>query len=341
MNSKSKSDLRYLRNRKILSVVSILFVIILVSSVFVYMVNGVSAFETRPTNIVSNEIKLKNPILIALHNKAICVVNNEAELKSAVVTATGATIIALDGDISLTESFIVPANKDITLTSNTEMGSYKLIGADGVNTVFVEGSGVLRLEDIIITHPTGISGRGVEVYFGGTLIMTGGMVCNNIDWGGVLNCGSFSMYGGEISGNTAVGSGGGVYNNGYDFSMYSGKISNNTAVGSGGGVYNLNGKVHLYDGVISGNNAKVGGGVDIFYGSFYMSGGLISGNIAKDKGGGVYNYYYSVFSLSGSGEISNNTAPLGDGVCNDGDFKRNGGEISGNTVYYSDGAISW
>jgi hypothetical protein len=320
MNSKSKSDLRYLCNRKILSVVSILFAIILVFSALVYMFNDVSSFETEaPINIVSNEVELKN----------------------AVDTATGSATITLDRDISLTEAFIVPANKDITLTSNTENGFYKLIGADGANTVFVEGSGVLRLEDVMVTHPTGISGRGIEVYFGGTLIMTGGMVCNNIASGGVLNCGSFSMYGGEISGNTAIGSGGGVYNNGYDFSMYGGKISNNTASGSGGGVYNWNGKVRLYDGVIYGNNAKIGGGVNIFYGSFYMSGGVISSNSAGDKGGGVYNYYYSVFSLSGSGEISNNKAPLGDGICNDGNFNRVGGEISGNTVYLSDGALGW
>jgi hypothetical protein len=103
-------------------------------------------------------------------------------------------------------------------------------------------------------------------------------------------------------------------------------------------VYNYNGKVSLCDGVISGTNANVGGGVYNHYGgsfiapSFIMSGGTLSGNTAEDKGGGVYNYYLSVFSLCG-GVISNNTAPLGSGVCNDGTFSRQGGVISYNTVY--------
>jgi hypothetical protein len=66
-----------------------------------------------------------------------------------------------------------------------------------------------------------------------------------------------------------------------------------------------------------------------------MSGGSIFNNIAEDKGGGVYNKHYSVFDLYGSGVISNNTAHLGGGVCNDGDFNRSGGVISDNTVYSS------
>jgi len=64
---------------------------------------------------------------------------------------------------------------------------------------------------------------------------------------------------------------------------------------------------------------------------------VISDNVASDKGGGVYNYFmWSVFSLSG-GVISDNTAILGGGVCNDDKFNMSGGAISGNTANYGGG----
>jgi len=61
----------------------------------------------------------------------------------------------------------------------------------------------------------------------------------------------------------------------------------------------------------------------------------VSGNSAEDKGGGVYNHFWSVFKLSG-GVISNNVAPLGSGVCNDGDFQMQGGSITNDTIYSND-----
>jgi hypothetical protein len=320
-------------HKKLLIISSLLLVILLLTSAFVYKltING-DKTSLRGAVHVGNEKKLRTTI------------NN--------TPSNTPTIIALDSDISLSGSALeIPADKDITLVSDKRDGFWKLIGAANQPTIHVNGK--LTIEGIIVTHNDGVSGRGVTVNFGGTLIMSDGAICNNTitmfddytfwEWqgGGVWNCGSFSMYGGEISNNTVPSDGGGVANNGYDFTMYGGKISNNTASSYGGGVFNNNGQISLCDGVISDNTAKVGGGAYIHYGSFVMSGGEISGNAAEDKGGGVYNYYYSRFSLSGSGEISNNTAPLGDGVCNDGDFNRNGGVLSGNTVYYSDGALSW
>jgi parallel beta-helix repeat protein/predicted outer membrane repeat protein len=75
----------------------------------------------------------------------------------------------------------------------------------------------------------------------------------------VDSSGTFTMSGGEISGNTASYYGGGVYVSG-TFTMSGGEISGNTASStSGGGVY--------------------------VYGTFTMSGGEISGNTASGSGG--------------------------------------------------------
>jgi len=184
-----------------------------------------------------------------------------------------------------------------------------------------------------------------------------GKISYNIG-GGVRNCGSFSLSGGEISGNS-FGSyilcGGGVENEGA-FKMTGGIISNNRALGDGGGVYNgggfKNATFSMSGGVISGNTAENidtvgfgdGGGVynaeggridgdssgDFFgIGNFVMSGGVISNNKASN-GGGVYNM--GNFKIT-DGEISDNNATnYGGGVYNRGDFDRRGGTISGNTA---------
>jgi hypothetical protein len=155
----------------------------------------------------------------------------------------------------------------------------------------------------------------------------------------------FSLSGGKISGNTAFG-GGGVYTGGV-FEMTGGKISNNKAVdGSGGddvdgggvyvgeaGSFTMSGDAvidsntaHRYGGgvcvtyralfslsggKISGNTAASGGGVGVWFGSFNMSDGTITNNKATNYGGGVYNWYgYGTINKSG-GEISGNTADIG------------------------------
>ena len=106
---------------------------------------------------------------------------------------------------------------------------------------------------------------------------------------------SFTMYGGEISGNTAdapstsnKGYGGGVYvYDGCSFTMNGGKITSNTAGFCGGGVY-LSRKSN-----------------------FTMNGGSITGNSAQMSGGGVELYGGnsgddSTFTVSGKAVIKDN-----------------------------------
>jgi len=343
INVKSKFNLYGIPSRKILLSVSLVFSIILIFSCIFFVFNNTSRVVSKIS---------------------------ENELREAVNSATEPVVIALGGDIKLTGSLLIPAGKNITLTSSSKNGFYKLIGANGESTIIVEKNGMLCLDGITVTHNSDETGCGVEVYFGGTLIMAEGVICNNTvgvrtmpdgnthkesgggvlnsgkfemrggvianntapgGGGGVLNNGGFSMSGGEISGNTAYYTGGGVYNNGYGFSMSGGEISGNTA-NRGGGVYNFNGKFSVNGGTIYGNNAEIGGGVDSQHGSFIMSGGVIYGNIAGDKGGGAYvNSILGNFTMYG-GEISNNTAHIGGGVCFDGDFTMIDGVISGNNA---------
>ncbi|MCL2550246.1 MAG: hypothetical protein FWE78_04900, partial [Methanimicrococcus sp.] len=150
-------------------------------------------------------------------------VSNEAELVGAVAAAPAGPAsytIVLKNDIELTDSLVIPSDKNIILISG-EGGPFALIGAGGRDTIIVEGGlilGTTDLDGIIVTHKKGETGGGVFVDDGGVLIMNSGKISDNtintpfgssgvyVGFGG-----SFEMSGGVISKNTAIMSGGGVF----------------------------------------------------------------------------------------------------------------------------------
>jgi hypothetical protein len=290
-------------------------------------------------------------------------VKNEAELKNAInnTPTGGSTTIAIDNDITLTSyekgdsiynyqvaTLIIPANKDITLTSNRVNGFYKLIGAVNMSTIFVGGGGVLRLDGVIVTHKSGVIGCGVHVlHDGGMLYLYSGEISGNtvkspFSGGGVLisNGGTFIMSGGKITDNVAGNDGGGIENYG-TFIMSGGEISGNTAGNCGGGV-NLfyPGNFVMTGGTISGNTARSGGGVSMHYGEFTLSGGEIRDNTAFNQGGGVYNTSQDPFVMMG-GMISGNSAGEGGGIYHSyGSFTMSDGKVTGNTAD-TGGGVFW
>jgi hypothetical protein len=187
---------------------------------------------------------------------------------------------------------------------------------------------------------------------------------------------SFTMNRGEISGNTASGTssstsiGGGVFvaTTATFTMMNGGEISGNTTDGSGGGVYVYErGTFTMHGGEISGNSAtrlvtsstsygSGGGGVCAiglsgYPATFIMHGGKISGNTSSINGGGVF-VEQATFTMLG-GEISGNTA---NGYVSSGDtdwyggggvfvygtnatFAMRGGEIYGNTAARNGGGV--
>ncbi len=221
---------------------------------------------------------------------------------------------------------------DCNITNN---GLYDEYSVDAIRGVYVD-NGTFTMYDSAISNNVGnISGNGVYLANGST----------------------FTMYSGEISGNSSASSssqavyGGGVYVDATStFEMYGGKISNNTISSSnsanGGGVYNL-GTFTMHEGEISGNsttcstNGTYGGGGVYNRGSFTMKGGKISENKACGPmagGAGVYNSV-GTFTLEDgeiSGNIFNTGYGSGIGVYSSGTFIMKGGLISGNT--FSSGA---
>lgn len=168
--------------------------------------------------------------------------------------------------------------------------------------------------------------------------------------GGVTNLGTFTMTGGEITGNQVAPSpigkaAAGVYNGGIFEMSGSAKVAQNVSVlaSDAGGVYNAKGATFTLagDAQICENTALQSGGGVYNDGIFEMEGGVISGHTVTQFGGGVYNAEGATFTLS-DGTIQNNTAydgtgsstaintNTGGGVYNAGTFKMEGGTISYN-----------
>ena len=209
LNSKSQNiRTKFSHKSIILSFVTLLFILLLSSSLF-YTFNSVSPFVSGAEPVY---------------------VNNFVDLQEAVNSAVGSTVIGLTADISLPSgaSLIIPSGTDVVLVSvgASVGGFWKLIGADGKDTITVENGGKLTLgisefNGIIVTH--GVYDDTIAVVYGRGVKVSNG--------------GDFVFNSGEISGNIVNSYGGGVsVDFGNSFMMNDdARVVNNTAY-SGGGV---------------------------------------------------------------------------------------------------------
>ena len=152
----------------------------------------------------------------------------------------------------------------------------------------------------------------------------------------VSRTGTFNMFGGEITGNTAK-SGGGVYVDGM-FSMSGGTIYDNAGERGGGvyvtpnGIFNMSGSA-----AITGNTGTYGGVyVD---GTFSMRGSAaIAGNTVTGNGGGVYvRDIAKKMNVSGDVKIENNWK--GGTLSADTGLYEKGDNGSANNLYLDTGKI--
>ena len=263
----------------------------------------------------------------------------------------------LTANVSLTESWTPQNNVVLCLNGKTIT-----MNADDKAVIEVDSNNSFTLCDCKgegkVTHGTKLdstnkySGSGVNVK--GTFTMYGGTITLNTAYngGGVYNgSGStFSMYGGIITGNKAektngTAYGGGVYNQG-TFNMYGGEITNNTATVGGGGVFNEGTFTMSAGTTISENKAYGGGGVFNGYGTFTMSGGTISRNelvgpASNLSGGGVFSQG-GTFTMSGGTITGNKAKEYGGGVyINTGTFTMSGGEITSNSSESYGGGVCY
>ena len=235
------------------------------------------------------------------------------------------------------------------------------IGAESyyVGGVLVTSSGVFNLYDGELSgNSSAHRDRASGTFNGGAVNVNGG---------------KFNMYGGVIKNNTAgtskaLSNGGAVYvgSNG-TFTMTGGEITGNTATRNGGGVAVYNGTFTMSgDAKILNNSAKqdynsiehLGGGVYVGEkGTFTMSGNTsVEGNLARAgytdsnaQGGGVYVSNGGTFTMNDNASIKSNTMTVqynnglqtiqGGGVYVGGTLNLGGGSIEDNTAVYEGGGL--
>ncbi|MHB9293610.1 hypothetical protein Holit_02737 [Hollandina sp. SP2] len=222
----------------------------------------------------------------------------------------GAYILTLTGDETISPQSLSYNGKKVRITLNGGAAE-RTVSLGSTGSLFTIESGVTLTLDNNLTLQCYTTSQ-VRVNSGGTLVMNDGSKISRSAV--VVSNGTFTMNGGEISGNTAT--------------SY-----------RGGGVYVSNGAFTMNGGEISGSTASDGGGVYVSTGTFTMNGGEISGNTTSYGGGGVYVYGTGTFIKQSDGTIYGSDAsdPLkntagSDGHAVGGSKKRNTTAGSGVTL---------
>jgi len=258
--------------------------------------------------------------------------NTYFEMNGSSATIADNTTYASSGGVAVEFSTFVLANGSITgnkatAGSSATSGStnYNSGGVGIVASKFTMSGGSISdnsAKGSGTSDPEGYGG-GVWVGYAPKSVYTSGTLTGN-DFPSL-----FTMTAGEISGNYATRSGGGVLVvGGSTFNMSGGEIYNNETGSKGGGVtvsaYAYFGDTDertSYFNLLS-DNAKIygnyatkqGGGVAVNASEFTMSGGNIYGNVTTDQGGGVW-----VGKFEGTGASSK--------------FTMSGGTVGNKTIY--------
>ena len=196
---------------------------------------------------------------------------------------TGTLDMCLNGKtITIVQRFDISGDAVLNITDcRAEPG--KITGATG--TVFymtgdASKKSYVNFYNGIVTDCERLTFHASVAYIqnGATFTMYGGEITGNTvggngtdDFGGTIYLnnakGTFTMYGGKITGNKSVktggkgGNGAAIFSNGGTVNILGGEISNNTAEGQGGAIWAKGGKVAVQNATISGNTATHGSAI--------------------------------------------------------------------------------
>lgn len=219
-----------------------------------------------------------------------------------------------DASASLTLKDVVIDGAEYSVAAENAAETDSIIKAASGGTIELKSGAILE------NNKAAQFGSGILAINGVKITMEDGAVIRNNTnrnyelGGGILlgNGSTFTMNGGEISGNTANG-GGGVAIIGSTMVMNGGKISNNST-------YKTTGQGSYGAGVYVADYANASGGDILFKpkpASFEMNGGKITGNKALDYGGGVLTFPQQgekiTININKNGEISENQVTKGSG----------------------------
>ena len=256
----------------------------------------------------------------------------------------GYMIELVNKDASLTLSNVVIDGAEYSVDATHAAETDSIIKAANGGTIVLNRGAILQ------NNKAAQFGSGILANNRVNITMEdGAIIRNNTNYnyelgGGILigNGSTFTMNGGEISGNTANG-GGGVAIIGSTMVMNNGTISNNST-------YKTSGQGSYGAGVYVADYANASGGDTLFTAtpaSFEMNGGKITGNTALDYGGGVLTFPQQSKKITiniNNGEISGNKVTKGSGgavaAFFDGtELNIKGGTLTGNSAYQFGGGV--
>ena len=256
----------------------------------------------------------------------------------------GYMIELADASASLTLSNIVIDGAECTVDATHAAETDSIIKAANGGTIVLNSGAILQ------NNKAAQFGSGILANNRVNITMEdGAIIRNNTNrnyelGGGILigNGSTFTMNGGEISGNTANG-GGGVAIIGSTMVMHDGVISNNST-------YRTSGQDSYGAGVYVADYANSSGGDTLFTAtpaSFEMNGGSICDNTALDYGGGVLTFpqYSKKITINiNNGEISGNKVTKGSGGAVAAFFgvtelNIKDGTLTGNSAYQFGGGV--
>lgn len=299
----------------------------------VLLKNGVVIKENQAANGAG--IYLKEGAVLDMEGGTIF--DNTAQTCGGGIYGSASSVIYLHGSALIGSSTETPAG------SQTDSSNKALGGEVGQG-----GGGIYTAGNLYMGYKPGTSAPLPDSFSGGVkrnYAKTGGGILAANSSGTPL----VKLAGGSLSYNRAeygtAGSGGGINMTDGELTIEgSVLISHNFAKNSGAGVCSENvSTVTMTGGEVSYNTTGTsgrGGGLNPCGAYFEMSGGLITHNEAPD-GAGIF--YECDFALSGTAEISHNTASNDGGgiyICMDGDcFEMTGGTISNNMATGCGGGI--
>ena len=256
----------------------------------------------------------------------------------------GYMIELADASASLTLSNVVIDGAEYSVDAAHAAETDSIIKAANGGTIVLKSGAILENNKAAQFSSGILAINGVKI-----TMEDGAVIRNNTNrnyelGGGILlgNGSTFTMNGGEISGNTANG-GGGVAIIGSTMVMNGGKISNNST-------YKTTGQGSYGAGVYVADYANASGGDILFKpkpASFEMNGGKITGNTALDYGGGVLTFPQQSKKITiniNNGEISGNKVTTGSGGAVAAFFgvtelNIKGGTLTGNSAYQFGGGV--
>ena len=278
-------------------------------------------------------------------------------MASSVVTGNSATfgggIANWDGTVKLSDTIVSdnigPGAGGGILNSGTLKIENSLISGNAADN---GGGGGIWSDDVLYIASTEVSGNrasgGAGLYSQDVTArarisdntMFRGNTASNMG-SGISNDGDLSMNGGEVSGNSADWSAGGIFNRYLATMTLDGvKVADNAANNDGGGGFYNEGTLSLTGATVSGNHANGDGGGILNNGTLTVDSSNLFGNSGQG-GGALANLPDAVATVRNGTQVHDNSAGSGGGLFNYARLTVNDSKVADNKAEYGGGLSNW